>query len=236
MTSIDAIINRQLLKWELQRKKEVEEASKRPSPPPIVTVSRRRGSRGSYFASRLAETLGYQQLHREVIDTICQSSGYRKRIVESLDDKFRGDLELAVEALFTGQSVDHYDYFRHLSRTVLSMSRLGGIVLVGRGGNFILGPKRGFHIRFVAPKWRRIENLMKYKQMSEQEATRLIESSDRERRELIRKLFSADIDDPDHYDLVINATYLDVEELLDSTMIAIKAKFDKLTHQERDTT
>ncbi|MCK4572903.1 MAG: cytidylate kinase-like family protein [candidate division Zixibacteria bacterium] len=235
MTSIDAIINRQLLKWELQRKKEAEETPERPQPPPIVTVSRQKGSRGSYFASRLSERLGYQRLHREVIDTICQSSGYRKRIIESLDNNFRGGLELMVESLFTGQSVDHYDYFKHMCRTVLSMSRLGGVVVVGRGGNFILGLKRGFHIRFIAPEWKRVENLVKYKQMNEADAARLVESSDNSRRDFIRKLFNADIDDPNHYDLVINSIYIDIEELLDTTMTAVKGKLDKLTFLEHDT-
>ncbi len=235
MTSIDAIINRQLLKWELQRKKEAEETPEILPPPPIVTVSRQKGSRGSYFASRLSERLGYQRLHREMIDTICQSSGYRKRIIESIDNKFRGALELLVESLFTGQSVDHYDYFKHMCRTVLSMSRLGGVILVGRGGNFILGLKRGFHIRFIAPKWKRVENLVKYKQMSESEAVQLIDKSDAERKEFIQKLFGADIDDPHHYDLVVNSIYMDVEELLDCTMTAIKGKFDKLTFLEHDT-
>lgn len=234
MTSIDSIINRQLLKWELQRQQSSEQPAERQMPPPIITISRQKGSRGSYFASRLSERLGYQRLHREIIDTICQSSGYQKRIIESLDDKFRGDLELMVESLFTGQSVDHYDYFRHVCRTVLSMSRLGGVILIGRGGNFILGMKRGFHIRFIAPEWKRIENLVKYKGMDEKEAAAIIRSSDADRRELIRKLFNADIDDPNRYDLVINSTYMDVEELLECAQAAIKGKFNKLTYLDHD--
>ncbi|UCE23258.1 MAG: cytidylate kinase-like family protein [Candidatus Zixiibacteriota bacterium] len=234
MTSIDAIINRQLLRWELQRKKAEEEARKRPVPPPIVTISRQSGSRGSYFASRLAEKMDYQRLHREVIDTICESAGYRKRIVESIDEKFRGDLELMVESLFTGKTVDHRDYLMHLGQIVLSMSQLGGVILMGRGGNFILGPKRGFHMRFIAPKSRRIQNLVTYKQMSQADAAKFIDESDRVRREFIEKLFDADIDNPCHYDLVVNAEYMDVEELLGVGIAAIKAKFDKLTFLDHD--
>ncbi len=234
MTSIDAIINRQLLKWELLRKKAEEDAAARPHPPPIVTVSRQSGSRGSYFASRLAEKMDYQRLHREVIDTICESSGYRKRIVESIDDKFRSQLALIVESIFTGKSVDHRDYNMHLGQVVLSMSRLGGVILMGRGGNFILGPKRGFHIRFVAPHDKRVQNLVTYKGMERVAAIRFIEESDASRRELMKKLFNADIDDPQHYDLVINAAYMDVEELLGVTMAAIQAKFNKLTYLDHD--
>ena len=89
MTSIDAIVNRQLLKWELQRKQADEEKQDRPPPPRIVTVSRQLGSRGSYFARKLAEKLGFQSLHREVIDAISRSSGKRNRMIDALDQKFR---------------------------------------------------------------------------------------------------------------------------------------------------
>jgi len=221
------------MQWELQRKKISKETPPQFSPAPIVTVSRQLGSRGSYFAERLAEKMDYQQLHREVIDTICQSSGYRKRIIESIDDKFRSELELTVESMFTGQAVDHHDYFFHLYRIILSMSQLGGVVLVGRGGNFILGPNRGFHIRFVAPKEKRINNLVTYKEVDREEAVKLIENSDAERKEFIKKLFNADINDPLQYDMVINSAYMDIEDLLEVVTKAIKAKFDKLTAMDK---
>jgi cytidylate kinase len=227
-TSIDAIINRQLLKWELEKNKAAEEKRSGPAPLRILTVSRQLGSRGSYFAERLADKLGYQNLHREVIEAVCRSSGYRKRVVESLDEKFRGDLELMVESVFTGQSVDHHDYYRHLFQIVLSMSQLGGVVLCGRGGNFILGPNRGFHLRFIAPKQKRLENLVKYRNVTKSEALSMIDQSDAERKELIAKMFHANIDDPRHYDLVVNTAFVDLDDLLDTVIRLAEAKFQKL--------
>lgn len=234
MTSIDTLIDRQLRRWEIASKGGSEESISQPSPLPIVTISRQSGSRGSYFASRLAQKMDYQRLHREVIDAICRSSGYVKRIVESLDDHFRGNLDLMIEAMLTGQSVDHGDYIRHLAKVILSMSRLGGVVLVGRGGNFILGPNRGFHIRFVAPREKRIENLVKYKEMDEAEAASTIDRTDHDRKQFISKLFEADIDDPVYYDMSINSSLMDVEDLVDVVHRAVKAKFDKLRFIDHD--
>lgn len=230
MTSIESIINRQFLLWEKMQEQRKTEPELKPSPPPIVTISRQSGSRGSYFASRLAQKLDYQRIHREIIDSICASSGYRKRIIDALDEKYVSQVDTLVEALVTGQSVDHSDFSQHLYQVVLSMSQLGGIVLVGRGGAFILGPQKGFHIRVVAPYERRIENLVAYKNITEREAVEYIAQSDAQRSEHIRKLFSADIDDPSKYDLVINTNYLDVEELVGCVMEAIKTKMDKLMH------
>jgi len=234
LTSIDAIINRQLLRWELERKKAEEEHPDRPSPLQIVTVSRQTGSRGSYFASRLAQKMDYVRLNREVIDEICTTSGHRKRIIESLDDKFRNSLELTVESILTGRSIDHSDYIRYLFKVVLSMSLLGGVILMGRGGNFILGPDRGFHIRVVCHREKRIENLIKYQKRSRDEAILEIDESDQQRRGFIRKLFNTDIDSPLNYDLVLNTALIDVEELVEVAMKAIKGKMDKLTYLDHD--
>jgi cytidylate kinase len=234
MTSIEAIINRQLLKWELQRQKP-NQPDDLPSPVwPIVTVSRQSGSRGSYFASRLASRLDYQRLHRDVIDKICQSSGLRKRIISALDDKVVSQLELLAESILSGQSIDHSDYLKHLTRVLLSMSHLGGVILMGRGGSFILGRDRGFHIRFVAPRAKRIENLMKYCDYEELEAGEFVDRSDHERAIFIRKLFNADIDDPSNYDMVVNSEFMDVEDMVEVVAMAVNAKQQKLAYLEHD--
>jgi cytidylate kinase len=235
MTSIDTIINRQLLRWEQERQR----AQAQPSPakiaiPPIVTISRQTGSRGSYFGSRLAQKLGYQRLHREVIDAIVHESGYFRRVIESLDENFRGSLELMVEGMITGQSVDHRDYFGSLCKVVLSMSELGGVVLMGRGGNFILGPSRGFHIRFVCPFETRVQNVMKYLDYSEREAFERVKRSDQERHDFMKKLFHADIDDPTRYDMVVNSERMDVEDLLPVVIAAMQAKMNKLENVKEE--
>jgi len=234
MTSIDAIINRQLFRWEQERKR-IQEAPHIPFvPAPIVTISRQSGSRGSYFGSRLALKLGYQRLHREVIDAISESSGYYHKIVASLDGHFRSNLSLMVEAMITGKSFDHSDYVKHLSKVVLSLSALGGVVLMGRGGNIILGPERGFHIRVVCPIETRIENLVKYKSLGPKEARTIITRSDNIRREFIAKVFKVEIDNPHHYDLVINTALMDVEDLVDIATAAMNAKMAKLSHKEEE--
>jgi cytidylate kinase len=139
-----------------------------------------------------------------------------------------------IEAIFTGQAVDHSDYTRQLCQVVISMSRLGGVILMGRGGSFILGPRRGFHIRVVCPKEKRIENLMKYKEMTAEEAEKVIDTSDRDRRQFVSKLFDADIDDPRQYDMCLNTSLVDIEELVDTAITAINGKMDKLTYLDHD--
>ncbi len=230
MASIDAIVNRQLLLWESNRDRTARETEGPPMPPQIVTVSRQTGSRGSWFATRLAEELGYQRMHREIIDAICRSSGYRRRVVESIDYHVRGDLELAVESVITGQSVDLSDYVKHLIRVLLSVSQLGGVVVLGRAANFILGPNRGVHFRIVCPRDKRILNMVKYRNLTEREAERLIAREDTARAEFVSKVFDRDIDDAEYYDATFNTSLIDVEEMVQAATVAIKTKLDKVQH------
>jgi len=231
MSSIESIINRQIGQWELQ----IREKRQPPPTPvpisPIVTVSREHGSQGAYFAHMLAERLGFQLMHKEIIETIADTSGYRKRLIAALDEKYKSQLQVMVQSLLTGQAVDHNDYNRHLYATILSMSRLGGVILVGRGGNFIIGPQRGFHLRFVCPIPIRIENLIKYKNLNRAEAEKAIERIDNERRDMVRKLFKADIDNPHYYDLLINTATVDLDAILPVMVDLINSKLKKMAKQ-----
>ena len=213
MSSIEAIIDRQLRRWELEQRKRAEEVKggQKPEMRPIVTVSRQRGSRGAFLAQRLAEKLGYQLLHRELIDHICSSTGYRRQLIESLDDKIRSRVELWFEGVFKGMYVDTSDYFRHLYKVMVSISELGGVVVVGRAANFILGRDRVFSLRVVASLPQRIENLIQYQKMTREQAEKDIRETDRARQEFVRSHFRQDIDVPGAYDLVINTTYIDLD-------------------------
>ncbi len=229
-SSIESIIDRQLRKWELESRSRAEEEKigRKPKIKPIVTVSRQRGSRGAYLAEKIAEKFGYQLLHREIIDQICNSSGYRRQVIESLDNKIRSRIELWFEGLFKGLYVDTSDYFRHLYKVIMSISEHGGVVVVGRGANFILARDQGFSIRVVASLPNRIGNLAKYQGFTHEEAEREIKESEKERNEFIRNNFNKGIDEIGAYDLVINTTYIDIETAINISVEGIKSKWNSL--------
>jgi cytidylate kinase len=234
MASIDAIVNRQLLKWHLEKQERARHPRSTPPPLQVVTVSRQVGSGGTAFARRLAEELGFHWMHREVIEAICNSSGYRRSIIETLDNRFRSNLEVLVDAFFTGQAVDHSDYRQHLFQVVHSLAQLGGVVLVGRGGRFILGSLRGFHIRVVGPREYRIGQLMTRHGFSKEEAEAEMKSTDNTRSQFVRKLFGVDIDSPEHYDLVLNLGAVDDEDMIEPTVAAIRSKLERLAEPVLD--
>ena len=230
MGSIEALIDRQLRKWELEKRMrlEAEKEGKEAAAKPIVTVSRQRGSQGSYLAEKLAEKLGYQLLHREIIDEICHSSGYRRQIIESLDDKVRSRMELWFEGIFKGMFIDSSDYFKHLYKIIMTISELGGVVVVGRGANFTLPHDQGFHIRVVAAIPRRVENLVRFQNLTQKQAEKEVRELDRSRADFVRSGFGQDINDPRAYDMIINTTYIDIEEAITLAETGMRAKLKTL--------
>lgn len=235
MTSIETIIDRQLRRWELQ--KSLEEAHHGLTrsihlPKPLITVSRQRGSRGTAIAERIAYRFNYTLLHKDIIDRICESSGYKRRVVESLDDHTRSQMELWFESLITGKLVDLNDYARHLLEVIFTVSRLGGVVVVGRAANFIIGPNRGLHVRVVGSSDRRMRNLVDQDHYKESDARKEIEKSDHERSEFVHKLIHQSIDDPRHYDLIINTDWITIDQAVSLIANAAMEKFELLAREE----
>jgi hypothetical protein len=234
MTSIETIIDRQIRRWELQ--KSLEEAHHGLArsihlPKPLITVSRQRGSHGTLIAERIAYRFNYTLLHKDIIDRICETSGYKRRIVESLDEHTRSQMELWFESIVTGKLVDLNDYARHLLEIIFSISRLGGIVVVGRAANFIIGPRRGLHVRIVGSSEMRISNLVEEQKLTVADARKEIEKSDHERAEFVHRLVNKSIDDPRHYDLIINSDWISIDQSVSLIANAAMEKFELLTRE-----
>lgn len=232
MPSLENILDRQIRRWEMEGTARLHEGGPhdraRQPRQPVLTVSRQRGSGGTILAERLAQRFGYTLLHRDIIDRICESAGYKRRVVESLDGHARSQLQLWFESMVQGTYVDASDYVKALLEVIYSISELGGVVVVGRGANFIIGHGRGFHIRVVAPREVRVRNLVVREGMAEREARREIERCDHERDAWVRQVFGRSADDPLAYDLVINHLSISMESATSLVAAAAQEKFERL--------
>ncbi len=235
MTSIETIIDRQLRRWELEsgiRAAELTVKEIQQRHQPVITISRQRGSGGTLIANKLAERFNYTLLHRDIIDRMVESTGYKRRLIEALDEHSQSRMETWFSAMVAGHYVDGSDYARHLYEIIFSISQLGGVVVIGRGANFIIGHDLGFHIRVVAPRDQRIRNLVRFEGLSEKDATRDVDASDHERSEFVKRTFGKSIDDPLYYDLVINHLTVSIESATSLISAAAMEKFAALRNKE----
>jgi hypothetical protein len=211
--AIEMIVDRQMRRWELEKTRLPEAEPLIEKPGPIITISRQHGATGSLAAVKLAELTGFTLISRDIIDQISLDMGTQKRLVETLDESTRSEFELWVEGLFKGRIIDTSDYLKSLVKIIGAISHHGKTIIVGRGANFILGMKRGFHVRVVADTNFRIKSLMARYGISEDQARKDIAKSDEHRRKFMKNDYGKDIDDPQAYDLVINSTCMVPEHI-----------------------
>ena len=229
--SIDSIIDRQLRLWEHERKTARAagpEPRPRPEFQPVITVSRQHGSSGSAIAAGLAERFGYTLLHRDVIERMSEDAGYTRRLLEVLDEHAQPPVTSWFDSILVGNYVDSSDYVRALLNVVHSVAQLGGVVVVGRGANFIIGAERGFHVRIVAPREARIQNLIARKGITVREAGHEVDTRDHDRAEFTQRLFGRDVDDPLAYDMIVNEADLTPEAIVPAIALVAAEKIQKL--------
>ena len=208
MKSIPRIIEEQVQRWQIMQKEgraEKEGVS-------IITVSREPGSGGRIVAARLAETLGIDILHQEVINEMAKSADVSEQLVETLDERGLSTLEHWISSLVHERHLWPDRYMQHLMKVIGTIGKHGRAVVVGRGANFILPPEKKFSVRIVAPQGWRINNVAQEFDLSSEDAKRRVMQTESDRRGFIRKYFNADIADPTNYDLVINTATLNIDD------------------------
>ena len=208
MKSIPRIIEEQVQRWQILQKEEKEEKQGIS----IITVSREPGSGGRIVASRLAEKLGIDIFHQEVINEMAKSADVSEKLIETLDERGLSTLEDWISSLVHQRHLWPDRYLQHLMKVVGTIGKHGRAVVVGRGANFVLPPEKRFAVRIVADQTWRIQNVAREFDISPDEAKRRVMRTESDRRAFVRKYFNADIADPTHYDLVVNTETLNVDD------------------------
>ena len=211
--SIQQIIDEQVKKWEMMR----TEGRKEKAGIPIITVSREPGSGGRIVAKGIAERLGLDVFHREIIQEMAESAQISARLLETLDEKGLTGLDDWISTLVNERHLWPDQYLQHLMKVIGAIGKHGRAVIVGRGASFILPPEVKFRVRIVAPQEMRIQNVARDFDVPIEEAKRHVLRTESDRRAFTRKYFHADIAAPVNYDLVLNTGTLSI----DASMAAI---------------
>ncbi len=197
--SVLQIIDEQVKRWEILRREKKEEPGI-----PVITISREPGSGGRLVAEGIAERLGLDLFHREVIQRMAESTDISTRVLETLDEKGLSVLEDLISEIVSERHLWPDQYLKHLMKVIGTIGKHGRAVIVGRGASFILPREGRFSVRIVAPLEVRVQNVARTFNVSVEEARRRVIRTESERRAFTRKYFYADIADPMNYDLVIN--------------------------------
>jgi cytidylate kinase len=223
ISSIDHFVNQQILRWQEERR--IAERKGLVSQHPTVCISREYGARGAEMGRLVAERLGFRYYSQELVHDIAEAAHVRQQMVESLDERVQDGISEWVSGLIKRGVFAPTDYLRNLSKVVLTLGRHGQGVIIGRGAHFILDAATTLRVRVVAPLAMRVARVSKRDELSEDDARAKVVRIDGERVAFNRRHYNADIADPSHYDLVVNAGTLGVDGAADQTLAAFRKRF-----------
>jgi cytidylate kinase len=181
----------------------------------IITISRGSYSRGKEVAEKLARSLDYQCLSRDILLEASERYNIPEiKLVRAIHDA------PSILERFTYAKGPYVAYIR---AALLRQAQKDNLVYHGLAGQFLL--KRiphVFKVRIIADLEDRVKEEMKRENISANEARRILLKDDEERRKWSKNLYGIDTWDPSLYDLVINIKCVTVEGAVDIIKCTLK--------------
>jgi len=181
----------------------------------IITISRGSFSHGKEIAEKVAETLGYECVSREIL---LEASEYfkvsEKKLLESIHDA-----PSILDRITRGRE----KYIAYIRAALLDHVRKDNVVYHGHAGHMLI-PEVGhvLKVRVIAEMDQRIAFVRQQRNLSREEATAFLANEDKQRALWTRYLYKVDIENPRLYDMILNINGLKVWDAC--TMICTAAK------------
>lgn len=172
---------------------------------PIITISRQKGSLGSFIGQALRDELGYVYLDRAILEQeLVSKYGLAENLFERYDEK----KPRAWDFLIGGKD----KYLHYLKTCIYDFARQGNCIIAGRGGQALFKDFPGvLRVSIVGPTDVRIERVKKRFNYDLRLAIKVVDASDHDRAGFHEFFYKVDWEDYRLYDLVLNTRNLAVE-------------------------
>ena len=183
----------------------------------IVTISRGSYSRGKEVAEKLAKTLGYECISREILLEASEKFNIPEiKLIRAVHD---------APSVFERFTHGKERYVAYLKAALLKHVQKDNVVYHGLAGHFFLQEiPHVLKVRISADLEDRIAEEMRRENISADEARATIKKDDEARRRWGLYLFGADTWDPSLYDLVIHikTKALSVDDAVNLILCAVE--------------
>jgi len=181
----------------------------------IITISRGSYTRGKEVAEKLAQTLGYQCLSRDILLEASELYNIPEiKLVRAIHD---------APSILERFTYSREPYVAYIRAALLHQVQKDNVVYHGLAGHFLLkGVPHVLKVRIIADLEDRVKEEMKRENISAEEARRILRKDDDERRKWSKHVYGIDTWDPSLYDLVINIKYITVDGAADIIKCALK--------------
>lgn len=213
---------------------------------PVITIRGQLGSGATQIGKACAEALSIDYVDRDIINRIAERL-QRSRleiitkeilpttIIERIARALSGDFGNAnntkkKKPKHRTTALDKAHYLRGLKSVIRELARSDAVVIRGRGSQFFLRKYPNIlHVLTIAPLETRLKRVMESLNIDEEAAKKKINRYDSIRRVFIKQYFDADIEEPMHYDIVINTENVSLEAAV-SMIIEAETKKHKVLH------
>jgi cytidylate kinase len=180
----------------------------------IITMSHQMGAGGAEIGMGLARRLGYHYVDQELLQDAVRRYGLIEEKLSHLDE--------SKPTLFERFDAETRHYITILQTTLLEFAESDNVVLMGRGGQWLLrGIPHVLRVRVIAPFEHRVRQWIKRtaevsgETPNQRAAADLLRRDDSEKSGRMRYLYEVDIADPSLYDLVVNSEKLRHEAVVE---------------------
>jgi cytidylate kinase len=213
---------------------------------PVITVGRQYGAGGHTVAEMLAKELHSEILDSRIIDEAAHRLQLPKEEVEAEDEQpgsLLARLLLALGSASTeplippeatawtppnaAPTFDTRKAVLAITQHVIEeAARAGNVVIVGRGGAYILRDFPGaLHVFLRASQAVRVKTIMaRFSIASEDEARRRLKQTDENWTSYIRQVYGHDRNLAEHYDLVLDTGRLGYDATVDAILAVLKSR------------
>src|SRR5258708_203908 len=213
---------------------------------PVITVGRQFGAGGHTVAEMLARELHSEILDSGIIDEAAHRLQLPKEEVEAEDEQPGSILARILLALGSASTeplippeatawtppnaAPTFDTRKAVlaitQHVIEEAARSGNVVIVGRGGAYILRDFPGaLHVFLRASEAVRVKTIMaRFKITSEEEARRRLKQTDENWTSYIKQVYGHDRNLASHYDLVLDTGRLGYEATIDVLLAALKSR------------
>lgn len=202
----------------------------------VITISRLYGSGGSEVAARVAKELGWSLLDNAVVNAVAARLGITPSEVAAREERVPSLVERLVDAMALGSQewlspmsaskraptdeqlveVTHHIVDEALAR--------GSLVVVGRGAQAMLAERAdALHVFCYAPRSALIARSMARDGIDEEAAAKLVDETNAQREQWVRKHFNRDWREHSNYHLSVNTEWLGIQRTADIVVGTAKA-------------
>ena len=180
----------------------------------IITIGRQHGSNGHAVAETLAKRLNIPCYSKEIVDRTAQDSNFSHEVIRSYDEK-RISPFIAPSSHFFGMDEGFRLNMQIASaqfEAIRSLAGEGDAVFVGRCADYVLRSREDLvRIFLMADMPYRIKTVMERKNLTRDQAKKLIKEVDKDRSSYYRYYTDQTWGDSGCYDLCLNVGRVGIE-------------------------